>query len=344
MALFRTEHALALWGKETTWSVGVTPTNRFGIHETVEAADPEFDWYPFFGVGSGRSRDTILRGRQSLRGSVPDIRIQEDFPLQLMAFPIGRVSGSSILEGRTSTDERLDSFTMQIAMRDTDGSYSHLRNYHGGKVNRASWRAEEGQELRFNLEEVMFAHVDHARTGVAQYDVNTVLGTDPGASGAARYIFANAAITAFGLVLARVRRFTLTVDNQIEPRYYLTPSPHQLVQEVSDLIEGKRVYSLEFEIDLVDPTTDLGLWDFMLNQGAASAAGPTLGGTLELAFSSMAEEGGSTTLTFNCSGSVSAASPGTVIRSGKTNIPAPPTGVFPATWVMDVNSISIVRS
>lgn len=344
MAQFRTEHVSVLWGKESVWGTAVTADNRFGIHEVVDAPDPEFDWYPFFGVHSGRSRATILRGRQSLRGSVPDIRIQDNFPLQLMAFPLGRVSGSQILEGRTASDERLDSLTMQVAMRDTDGSYSFIRNYHGGKVNRASWRAEEGQELRFNLEEIIFRHLSHTRSGVGQYDAGVSIGSDPGASGAPRYIFANATLTAFGLVLAHVRRFTLTVDNQIEPRYYLAPSGEPDIQQVSELIEGKRTYSLEFEIDVIDPIADLGLFDFMLNQGAISAAAPTLGGTLELAFSSMAEEGGSSTLTFNCSGGVSAASPGTVIRSGKIGVPAPPTGVFPSTWTMDVDSLSIVRS
>ncbi len=343
MAVFRTEHAIVTWGKETTWASSVTTDNRFGLHEIVEAPDPEFDWYPFYGVASGRSRATILRGRQTLRGSVPDIKIQDDFPLQLMAFPIGRVSGSSILEGKTATDETLDSLTMQIAMRDTDGEYSFIRNYHGGKVNRASWRAEEGGELRYNLEEIIFRHLDQSRAGVAQYALGT-LGTDPGFSGAPRYIFANATLTAFGLVMAHVRRFTLSVDNQIEPRYYLAVTGEPDIQQVSELHEGKRIYALEFEIDVLDGTTDLGLWDFMLNQGAVDATSPTLGGTLTLAFRSMAEEGGSSTLTFNCSGSVSAANPGAVIRSGRIGIPAPPTGTFPATWTMDVDTLSITRS
>ena len=309
----------------------------------MEAPDPEFDWYPFFGVAAGRNRATILRGRQSLRGSIPDIKIQDDFPLQLFAFPLGRVSGNSILEGRTATDGTLDSLTMQIAMRDTAGNYSFIREYHGGKVNRASWRAEEGQELRYNMEEVIFRHLSHSRPGVAQ-EASLSIGSDPGASGAPRYIYANATITVFGLVLARVRRFTLTIDNQIEPRYYLATTGEPDIQQVSELIEGKRVYSLEFEIDVLDAATDLGLWDFMLNQGAVNATSPTLGGVLTLQFRSMAEEGGSSTLTFNCSGGVSAASPGSVIRGGKIGIPAPPVGVFPSTWTMDVDSLSIVRS
>ncbi len=352
MPIFRTEHTLALWGgPETTYGDRATPVSRFGLHDIVEAADPEYDWQPFFGVASGRSRATILRGRQTLRGSIPDIRIQDDVDLQLFAFALGRVSGSSVLEGVSSTDERIDSLTMQIAMRDTDGVYSFIRDYHGGKVNRASWRCEEGQELRYNMDEIIFQHVAHNRSGVANYNASATLGTDPGASGAPRYIWANSTITAFGVTLGRVRRFNLQIDNQLEPRYYLVSGEgggqHGWlgeVQEVTELIEGKRVYSLEFELDVVDPATDLELLDFMLNQGAASAAGPTLGGTVTLVMRSLAEEGGSSTLTFNCSGSVSAASPGTVIRNGKISIPAPPAGIFPVTYAMDVDTLSIVKS
>ena len=134
---------------------------------------------------------------------------------------------------------------------------------------------------------------------------------------------------------------TLTVDNQIEPRYYLSSQGSQVV---SELIEGKRVYSLEFEIDLADAATDLELFDFMMNQGAASAAGPTLGGVVTISFTSMAEEGGSSELIFNCSGSVSAASPGTVIRGGKISYPAPPAGLFPTTFTMDVDEVAISKT
>lgn len=344
MSIWRTEYAKILWGLEFGgWGTMVTPTARFGLHETFEAPDPEFDWQPFFGVASGRSRLTILRGRQALRGSVPDIRIQDDFPLNLFALPVGRVSGSSVLEGVTSTDERLNGLTAQMALRDTDGNYSFLRNFVGGKVNRASWRCEEGQELRFNLDEVIFKEEKHNKSGVAGFDSGVVLGTDPGPSGAPRYIWAGATITAFGTLLGRIRRFTLNIDNQIEPRYYLAGDGSRQ-QVVSELIEGKRVYAGEFELDVVDPATDLALFNFMMNQGAAGAAGPTLGGTVTVVMRSLAEEGGSSVLTFNLSGSVSAAQPGTVVRSGRISMPAPPTGVFPATYAMDVDRLTIARS
>ena len=342
MTVYRTEHALALYSPEPTWGVRAAPSKRFGIHDIVTAPDMEQEWLPFFGVASGRSRDNILRGRLSFRGSVPDIRLQAEANAKaLFALMLGRVAGNTILEGLTAGDGRVASMTMQLAFRDTNGNYSFIREFYGGKIGRATIRANEGEELRLSLDDIIFKDMAHNQSGVAKYSASVGLGTDPGASGAARYIFAGATIAAAGVTLAKVRTFSLSIDNQIEPKYYLSKigDSSNLTQVPNDLVEGRRVYTLELGIDWGDPASDLELFDFMMNQSAAGPNLPTIGMIVTAAF--QLAEGSTGTLTIQCGTTTSQAHPSTVIKSGKVSIPAPPTGYFPSQWAMDVDHVQI---
>jgi hypothetical protein len=340
--IYRTEHCLVLFSTEGTWGTRAQPSKRFGIHEAVTVPDMENEWYPFFGVASGRSRDTILRGRLAFRGGVPDIRLQSTTDLKaLLALMLGRVSGTTVLEGVGASDERVPSMTLQVAMRDTSGNYSFIREFYGGKVGRASLKAAEGEELRLSLDDVIFKDMAHNRSGVSKYNAAVMLGTDPGASGAPRFLFAGATIQAAGVTLAKVKRFNLTVDNQLEAKYYLSKAagdPTNLTQVPNDIVEGRRAYTLEVELD-VSNMADLELFDLLVNQGAAAPGGATIGFSVVMQF--QLSEGTSGTLTIVCSTGATSAHPGAVIRSGKINVPPPPTGYFPSVWAMDVDHVII---
>jgi len=342
MTLYRTEHALALFGIEGSWGIRANPTKRFGIHETVSAPDMENEWYPFFGVASGRSRDSILRGRLSFRGGVPDIRLQSTTDIKsLFALILGRVAGTTVSEGLSANDERIPSMTLGLSFRDTDGTYSFMREFYGGKVGRATIRANEGEELRLSLDDIVFKDTYHNQVGVAKYAAwIPATPADPGASGAPRFMFAGASITVAGILVARARTFQLSVDNQLEPKYYLTKTGDAgaLTQVPNDIVEGRRIYALELGLDLGD-ATDLELFHFMMNQSAAGSASATIGCNVTAAF--QLAEGTAGTLTISCGGTLSEAHPGVVIKSGKISIPAPPGGYFPTQYVMDVNHVTI---
>lgn len=320
------------------------PTLRFGLHEQVTAPDPTLDWYPFYGVFSPRSRLTILRGKWDLRGSIPDIKIQKGGSLaELLGLIIGRNSGGTILEGITATDERLNSLTMQIAMRDTDGAYTLIREYYGGKINRATLSATEGEELRLTIDEAIFKDIGHNRTGVAKFSAAVALGSDPGPNENGRFIFAGATLNIFGTNICRIKRFALSIDNMLEPKYYLCKAngdPVNLTQILNDIVEGKRAYSLEIELDVADATTDLVLFDALLNQGASGASAPTIGGIINAQFAVTPGEGGGT-MTIECSLTTSSTQPGSVVTGGKVNIPAPPAGLFPSNWSINVDRVRI---
>lgn len=343
--IIRTERAHCLWIKEATFGTMITPNKRFGIHDTVVAPDPEYRWTPNFGIGSqDRNRQTILRGPQDFRGSIPDIRLQGGtFTRSLMAQILGRESGNSVLEGVSATDGRLPSMTMQIGLRDTSNTAVLLRNYYGGKVNRASLSASEGEELRCSLEELLFLGIKHNRSGVYGYDAGVTTATDPGLSDEGRWIFSGASINFAGQSLCRVRRFNLSIDNQLEYRYYLCSTAGGIdhLQLPNDIVEGKRIYRLEIELDLGDPSTDLELFDFLMLEGAASTSTKVSGLQVTFTFQTQAADNG-LIFTINCSPSGSSTTrPGSVITSAKHNIPAPPAGLVPVTMSLDVNSVAL---
>lgn len=189
MPLIRTERTVVLWAKESIFGqVSGGPYKRFGIHDTAVLPDPEFAWEPFYGVFSGRDRATILRGRSTHRGSIPDIRLMADnldFVKEILLKPLS-----------PAFDETTVPFTVMAVYHSTDGTQQLLRNFVGGKVNRATLFANEGQELRLSIEEMLFLQTLNARGGDAETGVGAIAdpGVDPnvGASAAGRFLFAGA--------------------------------------------------------------------------------------------------------------------------------------------------------
>lgn len=352
MPIYRTENCLVTWIKETVFGGDGEqfPNKRFGLHETVTAPDPEQEWYPFFGVGTDRNRGDMLNGKWNLRGSVPDIKIRDSDALgELLELAFGRFSGGVVSEGITATDGRIPSLMMQIAMRDTDGNYTFIRDYHGGKVNRMTLSASEGEELRLSIDEIIFKDMSHSLENVSKFG-SPHEASDPGPGFGGRFIFAGATITVFGQQLCRIRRLSLSIDNQLEPRYYLCKvggNPNgAMTQVLTELVEGKRRYSMELEVDVVDRTTDLVLFKALMNEGSSGGgingkSGPSIGGTIRAQFD-LAPGEGSGSLVIIAGGSFSeTGKPGAMVTGGKINVPGPPTGLFPSSWQIDVDTVSI---
>ena len=362
--IYRTEQASVLWTPETTF--GVRPTNptweQFGIHDTLEAPDPEIAFEPFWQVGTNRNRKQMLRGKWSMKGRVPDIRVVPNLALKVLALPIGRNTGTGVREGRalsgSAVDERIDSLTLQVGVRDTSGGY-FIREWYGGKINRASLSMTEGEDLRLSLEDVIFKNVAHNQntfqgTSIEKYSAS--VGSTPGSPSTTfsenRYVFAGASMVFFGQTLARIKSASLTIDNSIEERYYWRQeaTSTSATQVVSDLIEGRRVYSMSVEMDLADPTTDLVMYQWLLNQSASAGAdSPTTGGQIVMTFNPIYGEAenvsgvGAMTIYAGISPSGQEAfNPGSVITGGRISIPSlGSSGLLTSNWTIDVNSIQI---
>ena len=339
MVTIRTERAEILWAAESTFGqIASAPYARFGIHDIIEAPDPEFGWEPFFGVFSGRDRATILRGPVTLRGSIPDIRLQSGLTTFLINHVLRPVAGN---------DELVDPFTLYVAYRDTGGSLQLERYFLGGKVNRATVQAAEGQELRLSVDEMLFLSMQTTRANNDTFDAASPA-ADPGASATGRYLFASGTVTIAGVTFDRVRRFSLSVDNQLEPRHYIQRDGTTGLLHPNDLIEGRRVWRLEIDVDIVNPASggDLELWDFLINQGASGQGnqGATLGGQVVLAFNQAGSGAGSSTLTLTCGSTPSTTQPAGVLASAPHSIPAPPAGVVTVTASFDVDTVTIATT
>lgn len=357
MTIWRTEGTSITWCKEAVYGEAPDPNagalyNRFGLHETMTAADPDVAWQPYWTVGGGRSRSTILRGKWALDGSVPDIRMQAGYArpnslADLLGLCIGRHDGAgNVYEGQSTYDERLSSFTTQIAMRDTAGSYNFIRSYTGGKVNKATISGKEGEEVRISLDEIVFKDIFLGGSGFAGVNkyASVAYAPDPGPSTKGRFLFAGAQMTMFGVPFCRVRSFSITIDNMLEPRYYFCKANSTDVnpsQVLSDLVEGKRQYEMDLEMDLVDTAGDAALFTYFLNQagGPVGSSGLT-GGMLDLAFAPT--EGFSSPSSFHilCTPVPgTAAQPGTMITGAKINMPPPPAAFWQGHYKMNIDRL-----
>ena len=342
--VFRTEYCIVEWSPETGGyghKGTATDWKKFGIHDTVNAPDPVEDWLPFFGVGSSRNRAAMLPGKLNLKGSIPDIRARKvDNLVPLLGLAWGNVTGvGTITDGSSAigNDERIPSFAMKISMRDTSGTYSLVRKYVGGKINRMTLAATEGEELKVNVEEMIFQDMMHNRVGVPQgYSADVTAPTSTGALLAGgRYLFAGASIMMGPVELMRVKSLSISIDNQIIPKFYLSNLNGQGYSQIaSELVEGKRQYTCNVTLDVADTTHDIALFDYLMNNIAGGSTPMLLTATF------YSTDGGS--ITIHVGSSSGQPNPGLIATSGNISVPAPPNGYFPGTWDLNADSIQIM--
>ena len=146
------------------------------------------------------------------------------------------------------------------------------RRYHGGKIGNISLSAEEGGLLTCGWDGVNFLGMNHNQnahlglTGEAvpyyslmqpirNADVSAP-GTISSTATAEPYYFSQGQVTLFGSVIARVRSFSLSINNNEEPRYYLkrTMGRHR---GPSEILEQRREYTCSVTLALPDVTTNV---------------------------------------------------------------------------------------
>ena len=152
------------------------------------------------------------------------------------------------------------------------------RRYHGGKIGNISLSAEEGGLLTCGWDGVNFLGMNHnqsqSRTqgvGVTPANLNvpyytlmhpirnadvSAPGTISSTAAAEPYYFSGGQVTLFGSIIARVRSFSLSVNNNEEPRYYLrrTMGRHR---GPSEILEQRREYTMSVTLALPDVTTNI---------------------------------------------------------------------------------------
>ena len=180
--------------------------------------------------------------------------------------------------------------------RADDGS-NFIVNYKGCKVARTVWNFEEGNPINYgvdfiardmrhnigqddgtgsNTETLKYAALQ--ATAGADFESGLPVVVPPNYMKNIRvteqpHFFSRVELTFQGTPIARFRRFSITVDNQLDPRYYLTQNsettPSDDRQILHEILEGRRNISFsgsdDFPVTNGSPTDALFL-RYLLNQ------------------------------------------------------------------------------
>ena len=221
----------------------------------------------------------------------------------------------------------LPGISWQINNKDSSETATNdwIRRYYGGKIGQATLTAEEGGTLRMSWESAPFLNMDHN-----QYDdtVQTAPGNKFDATSLAvtverpstePYYFSQGSISMFGVEFARVANFTININNNLEPRYFISSTAERTP---SAIFEGRREYSMTATIVLPDSlastATTRTLFKELLAEGDY-AAGFT-GFDIDLVFTRGANDTLTITVPSDGTSAAGGNEQGAFIRSANTSV------------------------
>jgi hypothetical protein len=193
------------------------------------------------------------------------------------------VAGGGITFTHTITEANvLDSISMNVHMRGSSSDNADGpddddfdRRYFGGKVGAATISAEEGGLLVMGWDTISFMGMIHNQkldpsSTITGGDVpfhsifktigDTDLGIRTGGTTTPTfeyptgdpYYFSEGTVSLFGTTFARVRNFSITINNNIEPRYYIERRGDSRNRGPSEIVETRREYTMTATIVLPD--------------------------------------------------------------------------------------------
>ncbi len=233
-----------------------------------------------------------------------------DYPLQIAhanGVTVSECTASTTFTHTIISDFGLPAMSWNILMRDSSETVANdfLRRYFGGKVGRATISAEEGGMLRMSWDEVQFLGLLHNQryhedvgggtTDITRYtgslidptqessDFQAVGGSRPHSGGALGeasypttepYYFSQGSITYFGQTLARIRNFSIEINNNLDPRYYI--ANEYFNRSPYEILERRREYKMSATIAMPDSiattATTPTLWKELLLEGVYGTA------------------------------------------------------------------------
>jgi hypothetical protein len=213
--------------------------------------DPNVEYHTFWGQGTSSARDWYVayHGRVQLTGSVPNVVLLEGRPLM---YPIGNVvnTGTSGAYTHTITEANtLQSLSLQLTNTDSNGTVQLMRRFLGGKVNRSTIEASEGDFLRMSIDEIDFVNLQHNISGETYYSAN-VTDIVPSYPTNEPYLFSYGSLSLNGTIFARIRNFRLSISNNMDPKFYVQGSGNLFLPY--EYREGRREYELSVTVDIED--------------------------------------------------------------------------------------------
>ncbi|KKN86830.1 hypothetical protein LCGC14_0263890 [marine sediment metagenome] len=244
-------------------------------------------------VGSGIAEVTVYPtpARSGTKGwNGPQPTVGDDYEIR-KTVSVGTSTGNKL----TVPTQRLKSMTWAVQHRNAfnhgAGSVgSNLTvNYLGGKVNRATLSAVQGEKVSLALDEVLFRDLRHdsalPNSSVPKYSASTVT---PSAifPTEAPLEYSEGTIALFELTntFARIRNFSLVIDNQLEDSRYIATvavdGGTKISQIPFEFIEGPILVTLECEA--VMETREY--WEHLMRQGLNDGLSSKTGFDIRLQF------------------------------------------------------------
>ena len=250
-------------------------------------------------VGSGATEVTVFptparTGTGGWNGPAP--AVGDEYEIR-QTESVGVAAGNKILV----PTQNLNTMTWAVQHRNSvnhgAGSVgSNLTvNYLGGKVNRFTLSAAQGEKLSLALDDVWFRDLTHdaalPSTSVAKYGA---IGTGAGATKAPTatfatekpLVFSQGTINLFELTnsFAKIRSFSLSGDHQLTEERYLatvTSSGSTVISQIPfEFVEGPRVVTLT--VEAVMETREY--WEHLMRQGQNDALSAKTGFDIRLQF------------------------------------------------------------
>ena len=187
-----------------------------------------------------------------------------------------------------TTDLDTVSWNVHMLPSDEDADKAFNRRYLGGMVGSASISAEEGGMLMMSWDTVEFQNMIHNQQNQNTVGTNLYSGSPSVAANMPRfalmqqidkddinmgaqtvgsantgsgypstqpYYFSQGVIKFFGAEFARIRNFTLDINNNIEPRYYMSRQGARS-RGPYEIHEGARDYTMSATVTLPDASLD----------------------------------------------------------------------------------------
>ena len=294
------------------------PTHIIIVGDVLTLApDRTQDTWAFIGTGGANTLINVFMDRDMVRPGWNGVRPPSGSSCQFSIHGISVNSSTTTVSNTNNTNivsrdvnvNKLvmvrptltqSSFTLGARFRADDGS-NFITNYSGCKVSRAVFNFAEGNPVNYGADFIArdFSHNigEHDASGT-QIETMQYKALGTGATNTVPpnymkdirvteqpYFYSTVKLTFQGEPIARFRRFTMTVDNGLDPRYYLTQNdagqPRDNRQILHEILEGRRSISFGGSLDLdddgtnaypaADSPTDANFVRYLLNQGMTSA-------------------------------------------------------------------------
>ena len=325
-------------------------TKKGDVFVTVDAAYGTIATNTYLVFTGSTTRTTESSTTSEIRkhvGSGSTTALQLDYPLQFdhaddeYVFAVLTADGGDTVATTQSIPYThaitetvdLDTLTWHAHMRasDEDSDKDFDRRYYGGKVGNASISAEEGGMLSMSWNTVDFLGMIHNQIAATipgggstltpfYGAMQPIVSTDVDEPTTEPYYFSQGEVTMFGITIARLRSFDISINNNTESRYYISKRMGRK-KGPSEIREGRREYSMSATLALPDAdastTAQRTLFNELLLEGDYGS-GKT-GFDISLVFT----RGTNDTITITIPTSAAAAggdSQGAFIRSAPHNI------------------------